>query len=168
MFSLSERAADNSPEKLEIYWASGPHWQKAGILYFMVNRAEAIREIFHIPILWTKVLFLLPVTVFVLIIRRPTHGLLFLLFTDWLGFCRLTLGLSFYSCGVPDLGLEDRHTNDTCSLSSSWLNSLDTCTLFILGTWITCSFLARRQGRLMGDLALWHWDPKDCKSSGTS
>lgn len=148
-FSLSEGVADNWPEKLErIYCASGPHLQKAGILYFTVKRAEAVKEILHIPILWTKFVSLTNNSVCSYHQKTNSwssvsalHRLIWLLWSY--------PGSVISECGGMELGLEARHTDDSCSLSSSWLNSLSTCTLLILGTWITCSFLARRQGRLM-------------------
>lgn len=66
------------------------------------------------------------------------------------------LDLSFQHCGVPDLGLEAQHTDDSCSVSSPWLNSIYNCTLFSLGARVTCSFLARRQGKwIVYDVSLW-------------
>lgn len=94
-----------------------------------------------------KPLSLLSIPVFLLNIRKRTHGLLYLHFTGWSGFYGLTLVLSFQSCGIPGLGLEAWHSDDSCSLSSLWLNLIYTCTLFISGTWITCAFLDIARGQ---------------------
>lgn len=125
MLSPSERVTGNSSELLRmIYWVSSPHDNLQGRHFYFIFQ---IRKLKLRNTCWKsasrsysldKPLSLVSTPEFLLNIRKWTHGLLYLHFTDSSGFSRLI----FQNCGIPGLGLEAWHSDDSCSLSSPWLN----------------------------------------------
>lgn len=153
MLSPSERVMGNSSELLRICWVSSPRDNLQGRHFYVIFQ---IRKLKLRNTCWKsashsysldKPLSLLSTPEFLLHIRKWTHDLLYLRFTDPSGFSGLTSVLSFQNCGIPGLGLEAWHSDDSCSLSSPWLNLIYTCSLFIeaqeepVPSWLGDSYL---------------------------